>query len=123
MSSILLAVWYIPAGLKWFAFLITRISVPYGPLAMTFANEICSGDAEERALVLGIMNACGYAFNAWLPLLTYPQTDSPKFSKGFIFSVVAFVAQFCITGLVAAMYSRDQKKALSRNESGIQRSV
>lgn len=65
LSSILLAIWTIPVGLKWFAFFITRGSVAYGPLSMSWANEICSGDAEERALVLGIMNAAGYAFNAW----------------------------------------------------------
>lgn len=66
---------------------------------MSWANEICGGDAEERALVIGIMNASGYAFNAWLPLLTYPAKQAPKFRKGFVFSTCAYVAQFGITGL------------------------
>lgn len=66
LSSILIATWNIPAGALWFAYFINRVAVPYGPLSMSWANEICGGDAEERALVLGIMNACGYAFNAWL---------------------------------------------------------
>lgn len=65
LSSLLLAIWYIPTGVKWFSYFISRAAVPYGPLAMSWANEICGGDAEERALVLGIMNASGYAFNAW----------------------------------------------------------
>jgi ACS family pantothenate transporter-like MFS transporter len=67
---------------------------------MSWANEICGNDAEERAMVLGIMNASGYAFNAWLPLLTYPAKDAPRFKKGFIFSTCAYVAQFAITGVV-----------------------
>ncbi|TVY84707.1 Pantothenate transporter liz1 [Lachnellula suecica] len=99
-NSLCLAIWNIPVGLKWFSYFISRAAVPYGPLSMSWANEICGNDAEERALVLGIMNAAGYAFNAWLPLLTYPATDAPRFRKGFIFSTCAFVAQFIITGVV-----------------------
>ncbi|KAI1205393.1 MFS general substrate transporter [Annulohypoxylon truncatum] len=109
-SVLLLAIWNIPDGLKWFAFLIQKASVPYGPLSMSWANEICGSDAEERAIVIGIMNAMGYAFNAWVPLLTYPQVDSPMFRKGFIFSTVAFGAQAIITAVVAFMYKRDQRK-------------
>ncbi|KAI9742612.1 MAG: hypothetical protein M1818_003753 [Claussenomyces sp. TS43310] len=107
LTSILLAVWYLPSGVKWFAFFATRIAVPYGPLSMSWANEICTGDAEERALVIGIMNAMGYAFNAWLPVLTYPAKDSPKFTKGFIFSSAAYAAQFGITGLVVWLQRRE----------------
>ncbi|KAI1459561.1 MFS general substrate transporter [Annulohypoxylon moriforme] len=109
-SALLLAIWNIPDGLKWFAFLLQRAAVPYGPLSMSWANEICGSDAEERAIVIGIMNSMGYAFNAWVPLLTFPQVDSPTFRKGFIFSTVAFGAQAIITGVVAFMYKRDQRK-------------
>ncbi|KAL6705102.1 hypothetical protein ACN47E_007361 [Coniothyrium glycines] len=109
-SVLCLAIWTIPAGLKWLAFFLQRAAVPYGPLSMSWANEICGSDAEERAIVIGIMNSMGYAFNAWIPLLTYPATDSPKFRKGFIYSVCAFVAQGMITATVAYMQKRDAKK-------------
>jgi ACS family pantothenate transporter-like MFS transporter len=65
-SALLLALWTIPSGFLWFAFFISPAAIPYGPLSMSWANEICSGDAEERALVLGIMNASGYAVHTWL---------------------------------------------------------
>jgi ACS family pantothenate transporter-like MFS transporter len=110
ISSLFLAIWMVPSGLKWFSYFVNRASVPYGPLSMSWANEICAGDAEERALVLGIMNASGYAFNAWLPLLTYPAKQAPRFKKGFTFSTVAFVAQFGITGLVAWLWSLEKKR-------------
>lgn len=58
--------------------------------------------------MLGIMNAVAYAVNAWLPVLTYPQTDSPRFEKGWIFSCVAFVVQFSLTGLVAWLWKREK---------------
>ncbi|KAF2133775.1 major facilitator superfamily transporter [Dothidotthia symphoricarpi CBS 119687] len=115
-SVICLAIWNIPAGLKWVAFFLQRASVPYGPLSISWANEICGADAEERAIVIGIMNSMGYAFNAWVPILTYPQVDSPKFRKGFIFSICAFVAQLAITGAIAFMWKRDGKKKQKESE-------
>ncbi|KAK8105245.1 major facilitator superfamily transporter [Apiospora kogelbergensis] len=108
-AALLLAVWRIPDGLKWFAFLLQRASVPYGPLSMSWANEICGSDAEERAVVIGVMNSLGYAFNAWVPLLTYPQVDAPQFHKGFVYTTVAFAAQAGITAATAYMYKRDLK--------------
>ncbi|KAH8809365.1 major facilitator superfamily transporter [Xylogone sp. PMI_703] len=120
LSSLLLAIWAIPSGLKWFAFLVNRMAVPYGPLSMSWANEICGGDAEERAMVLGIMNACGYAFNAWLPLLTYPAKQAPRFKKGFTFSTVAFVVQFGITGLVAFMWRWEKRRAAKKAQERIE---
>lgn len=109
-TSLLLAIWTIPVGLKWFAFMMQRAAVPYGPLSMTWANEICGADAEERAVVLGIMNAVGYAFNAWLPLLTYPVTDATRFTKGFIFTTCAYVAQAVITWAVWWLARREQRR-------------
>ncbi|KAL3428312.1 major facilitator superfamily transporter [Phlyctema vagabunda] len=107
LSTVLLVAWTIPTGLRFFAFFFQRSAVVFGPLSMSWANEICSGDAEERALVLGIMNASGYAFNAWLPVLTYPVTDAPRFLKGFIFTTCAYVAQFLVTGLIAWLQKRE----------------
>lgn len=109
-SAIVLAIWSVPSGLKWFAFLLDKFSVPYGPFAMSYANEICGNDAEERSIVLGLMNALGYAFNAWLPVLTYPAVDGPNFRKGFLFTIGAFVAQFGITWLVWFMYRRETRR-------------
>lgn len=109
-TSLCLAIWTIPVGLKWFSFFMQRAAVPYGPLSMSWANEICGADAEERAVVLGIMNASGYAFNAWLPLLTYPTTDSPRFQKGFTYSTAAFAAQAVITWTVWFMARGEKRK-------------
>ncbi|KAF2718146.1 major facilitator superfamily transporter [Polychaeton citri CBS 116435] len=110
LSSIVLAVWNVSSGAKWFAYEIFRGAVGYGPMSMTWANEICGADAEERSIVIGLMNAMGYAFNAWVPYLTYPATDAPRFKKGFIFSTVAYVAQYSITLLVWVFHRREKKR-------------
>ena len=38
LCSIILAAWNVPDGLKWFAFEMYKISVPYGPMAMSWAK-------------------------------------------------------------------------------------
>lgn len=123
LSSLLLAIWTIPSALKFFSFFAARAAVPYGPLSLTWANEICGADAEERSLVLGIMNASGYAVNAWLPLLTYPVKDAPRFRKGFIYSTCMFMAQFGVTGLVAGLWRREvrakERKGATIVEGGL----
>lgn len=42
---------------------------------------MCAGDNEERALVISSMNGMQYAFDAWLPIVIFPQTMAPSFRK------------------------------------------
>ena len=109
-SALCFAIWSIPAGLKWASFFLQRASVPHGPLSMFWANGICDADAEQRTIVIGVMNSVGYAFNEFLPLLTCPQTDAPKFRKWFIYSICALAAQSLITAAVAYMQKKRCEK-------------
>jgi hypothetical protein len=45
----------------------------------SWANEICGGDNEERAVVISSMNGFQYAVAAWLPIVIFPQTMAPDF--------------------------------------------
>ncbi|KAI9741680.1 MAG: hypothetical protein M1834_000065 [Cirrosporium novae-zelandiae] len=100
----------IPTGLSYFAYFIYRLYVPFGPLSMSWANEICSSDAEERAIVIGVMNSVAYAFNAWVPLLSFPQKEGWQFKRGWAFAVGAFAFQFFITWVVWWMERRDRRR-------------
>jgi ACS family pantothenate transporter-like MFS transporter len=39
-TAVVLAIWTVPDGLKWFAFEMFRAYVPYGPISMTWAKYI-----------------------------------------------------------------------------------
>lgn len=91
--------------------------IAFGPLSMTWANEICSGDAEERAIVLGMMNSLSYAVSTWLPLLTYPAKEAPRFKTGFIFSTCAFGMMFGITWLISWLHRREKREKEKRELS------
>lgn len=102
-----------PSSARWYAYLTSKAGVAYGPISLAWTNEICGGDAEERAIVIGVMNSLGYAFNAFVPLLTFPATDAPFFTKGFIFvTVLIGVGWFGSTGLASLLVRRDIKKSL-----------
>ncbi|KAL2068640.1 hypothetical protein VTL71DRAFT_14977 [Oculimacula yallundae] len=118
LAYLFLAIWNIPTALHYIAYFIGRAAVAFGPLAMSWANEICGSDAEERAIVLGVMNAGGYAVNAWLPLLTYPVRDAPRFRKGFTYSVVAMVGQVGVMGGVWALKRWEDRRRRRRGDEG-----
>lgn len=68
-ASIVLAIWNVPVGLKFFAFFLSGSADGIAAVIYAWANEICAGNAEERAIVISSMNTIGNTFGAWLPLL------------------------------------------------------
>ena len=82
-------------------------------------SEITGGDAEERSIVLALMDALAYSQSAWVPYLTYPANAAPKFHNGYIASIAFFVAQFGITGLVWWMHQRDLRKVGRPGQAGV----
>ncbi|KAK7431269.1 hypothetical protein QQZ08_002040 [Neonectria magnoliae] len=74
----ILAVWPSSIPLKEFAFLTSSLHLVTA-VFYTWANEVCAGDNEERALVISSMNGMQYAVDAWLPIVIFPQTMAPDF--------------------------------------------
>ncbi|KAL1641944.1 hypothetical protein SLS58_005780 [Diplodia intermedia] len=78
-----LAVWDgVPFGLKWASFYLTGFAQGSGPVFLTMVNEHCAGDSLERKFILGTTNSVAYAFNAWIPLITYNTNYAPRFLVG-----------------------------------------
>ena len=50
----------------------------------SWANEICTDDTEERAIVLATMNTMVGVMATWLPLIVWQQVEAPRYRKGFI---------------------------------------
>ncbi|KAH9904411.1 putative pantothenate transporter [Xylariomycetidae sp. FL2044] len=87
-----LAIWDgVPFGLKWASFYLTGFDQGSGPVFLTMVNEHCAGDSLERKLILGSTNSVAYAFNAWIPLITYNTTLAPRFLVGNSVTVALIV--------------------------------
>ncbi|KAG9233807.1 hypothetical protein BJ875DRAFT_463195 [Amylocarpus encephaloides] len=61
------------------------------------------------------MNVIGYTFNVWLPILTHPAKEVPRFKKGFSFSVAGYVAQM---GTVAGLVVEEAEEIEEDSERG-----
>jgi MFS transporter, ACS family, pantothenate transporter len=83
IGGILLSVWNIPFGAKYFAWFMTFAPVGTGALLFAWGNELCGQSAEERAILLGWLNTMGYTFNAWVPLYAYPSGEAPYYKYGY----------------------------------------
>ncbi|KAI1625641.1 major facilitator superfamily domain-containing protein [Exophiala viscosa] len=105
-----LAIWNISEGWRWACYILVGQVLALVPLTLTWANEICSDDNEERALVVAAINDWQYVIGAWLPLIIWQQTDAPRYKKGM---PTAVVFSFIVIGLILIIKSladRDQKK-------------
>ncbi|KAJ4147970.1 hypothetical protein LMH87_002461 [Akanthomyces muscarius] len=87
LASVILAIWHVPTGLKLFAFFLAGSADGVAPVIYSWANEICAGDAEERAIVISSMNTVGNIFGAWLPLFVWKTTDAPRYLIGYNWTI------------------------------------
>lgn len=80
-------------------------------LSYTWANEVCAGNNEERAIVISSMNGFQYAVAAWLPILIFPQTMAPTFRYGFTSTFGFVIVGLALIVLIQMLHSRDLKRA------------
>ncbi|THW17668.1 putative pantothenate transporter [Aureobasidium pullulans] len=107
-----LAVWDgVPFGLKWASFYLTGFAQGSGPVFLTMVNEICAGDSLERKLILGSTNSIAYAFNAWIPLITYDTNYAPRFLIGNSVTVGLIVCAACTLSLALYLQRRDAARS------------
>lgn len=76
-----------------------------------WAHEICSGDNEERAIVVVSMNEIAYVVQAWLPLLVRQQVDAPQYRKGYIASSVLFFLLIPTALYLRCLHYRERRRA------------
>ncbi|CAG9991055.1 unnamed protein product [Clonostachys byssicola] len=107
-AAICLAVWNIPVGLKFLSYFIFGTAYGIAAVIYSWANEICGGSSEERAIVLSSMNTIGNVFSAWVPLLVWKVTEAPRYPRGFIWTITLNVGMI-IMAWVTRYFWRQEK--------------
>ncbi|KAB8305141.1 hypothetical protein EYC80_004435 [Monilinia laxa] len=105
----ILAVWPESVKLKEFAFLTNGAQIMTA-VFYAWANEICAGDSEERAIVISSMNGLQYAVAAWLPIVIFPQTEAPTFRRGFPATFGFVIAALLSILLIQFLHKRELKQ-------------
>ncbi|KAH6673280.1 putative pantothenate transporter [Halenospora varia] len=110
-AALNLAIWDgVPFGLKWASYYLTGFAQGSGPIFLTMVNEICQDDTLERKFILGTTNSVAYAFNAWIPLITYNTTKAPRFLVGNSVTVGLIVCAAATLTVAVWLQKRDRTK-------------
>ncbi|KAL4898927.1 hypothetical protein BDW74DRAFT_184204 [Aspergillus multicolor] len=120
--SIPLSTWTISAPGKWTCWILWGAGYGLSGLCLTWAQEICSADNEERALVVAAMNTSAHVVGAWLPLIVWQQVDAPEYCRGYISSAGMAVVLVCMVGIVRGMERREAGGG-EQNKDGVEEVV
>lgn len=83
-ANIVLAVWYVPYGLHFFAYIALGATHGVGPLLVTWTAEALADDIETRSIVFAVQNTLGEISGLVVPLVAWQVSHSPTFQGGFI---------------------------------------
>ncbi|KAL1616935.1 hypothetical protein SLS54_008140 [Diplodia seriata] len=109
-GSVCMAVWYIPIGLKLFAFYVAGLGGALNPLFMSWASEVTVGSAEERTVVVASMNAFGQALLAGLNIVTFPTPEAPRFKFGWYWVMANNIVQIMVVIGIAYLHTREKRR-------------
>ncbi|KAI0332421.1 MFS general substrate transporter [Cubamyces sp. BRFM 1775] len=114
VASICILIWSSPIGLKFFAYYLAGATYAGQATTFAWANQICADDHQERAVVLASMNMWNNVINAWWPLVFYPATDAPRFTKGMWAMIGTCIATLLVTWLVWYLERREKREKAQR---------
>ncbi|KAL5086188.1 hypothetical protein Trisim1_009517 [Trichoderma cf. simile WF8] len=109
LAGVVLAIWDVPKGLKFFAFFLSGSADGIAAVIYAWANEICAGNAEERAIVLSSMNTIGNTFGAWLPLFVWKTSDAPRYLIGYNWTIALDVCMIAMLFVLRSFWNREKK--------------
>ncbi|CEL53397.1 Pantothenate transporter liz1 OS=Schizosaccharomyces pombe (strain 972 / ATCC 24843) GN=liz1 PE=2 SV=2 [Rhizoctonia solani AG-1 IB] len=86
ISAIMLLVWDIPLGAKYFAFYLGGCGYAGQGTNFAWANEASRSDL-ERSFILYSMNLWSNAVTAWWILIFWPVSSAPRYRRGMISTI------------------------------------
>lgn len=105
---IMLVVWDIPEGAKWFAFATMYWSNALSSVLHGWVNTILRDSPEQRSFTLVLITIIAQSSTAWTPLLTFPTVESPNYPKGFSFCLGCAVSLIVATHILDVYIKRKE---------------
>ncbi|KAF2741121.1 putative pantothenate transporter [Polyplosphaeria fusca] len=100
-GCIILSVWpdhNTPAMMA--GWILTFLETGAGALIITWIQEVCSASAEHRIVIIGIVEAFAFTFQAWVPLFVYDTAYAPDFPIGYEMAAMFFGLEIIITVVI-----------------------
>lgn len=92
--------------------LLTYVETGAGIIFTSWVSETCGFSAEHRIVVIGVMEAVAFTFNAWVPLLAYNTSQAPHFKVGYQIAAMFFAFELVLTLVIAAVEKRWPARSL-----------
>ncbi|OJJ07830.1 hypothetical protein ASPVEDRAFT_57082 [Aspergillus versicolor CBS 583.65] len=110
-ANLVLAIWNIPDGLKFFAYISVGWSYGTIPVLISWTAEGLANDLEVRAIALASYNTISEICGLVVPLIAWPVSKAPGFRGGFIWATVLSVLYLLNVAFIQVKLRRDEKKA------------
>ena len=94
--NLVLSIWNIPDGLKFFAYISVGWSYGMIPVLIAWTAQGLAGDLEVRALTLACYNCLVEITSLVVPLVAWPVSKAPGFRGGFIWVCLIAARYPCI---------------------------
>ncbi|VBB82948.1 Permease, putative [Yarrowia lipolytica] len=114
-GNTILAVWDVPEGAKWFAWMLQYFGWAMAATMYSWLNDICRHDPQVRAIILMIMNMMAQTSTAWISVLVWKTSEAPRYLKGFTFTACSAFCLMIWTMVVLYFYKRDERQHAKEN--------
>ncbi|KAK1598834.1 major facilitator superfamily transporter [Colletotrichum navitas] len=115
---IVLVVWDVPEGAKWFAFLTMYWSNVLSSVLHGWVNTILWDSPEQRSFTLVMITIIAQSSTAWTPLLTFPTVEAPSYPTGFSFCLGCAVALIAATHVLNIYIKRKEAARVTSVDNG-----
>ncbi|KAK7682553.1 hypothetical protein QCA50_014353 [Cerrena zonata] len=95
---------------RWVFYYFTSVHGGLSGLILAWANELNSHDSEKRSFIVACCNTFAYVFQAWLPIVIFPQVEQPRVLKGNITTACLSFGMVCFALATLALQRRDERK-------------
>lgn len=115
VGNIILAVWNVPVGAKWFAWMIQYFCWAESPPFFSACNDILRRDMRKRAVVMVWLNMFGQAAYTWMSVIMWKTVEEPRYLHGFTWTACSAFSFAMLCPVAMFLYKRQEKKFALQN--------
>lgn len=115
-STIILAVWDVPDGLKYVAYYLSYCAAGVPGIYFAWYPDLMPHDHEMRGFLIASSNMFSYIQSIWFTITFWRTVEAPKFHKGFIAASCWGVGLIVFTLVVRRLEIRDKRRRQVRSE-------
>lgn len=110
ISNVILLVWDVPMGAKWFAFIANGFANGPTNLVIPWLAETYAHDLEARSAAIAICNVGWVVINLIVPLVAWPTVSAPTYKGGYIWSVIWSIIEMPVLAVPLLLERREIKR-------------